>query len=218
MVMDVRINAAQRASIFNTKQAAMADQYPRVHGPYHFSWQPGNRICVGMDTDVRPKPHRFFVCTITDQFVVNLVAGAGAIAVGAGGVNAGTLTNIVTLALKQQFAALTRTAAFNNLGRSPQQVTFQNNEVVNRTDTKSVLIGTTMIAAGANHVFPAANTMNGFVVYQALGGGDFYYRNYDVRENVAARAGERIRVLHDDRLLSASLDATGSGGIRSVQI
>jgi hypothetical protein len=192
MPMDAHLSGPQPAEVYNRQRAAMVNQYTNIPGNagYHYSWQAGNTIVVGVGGG--PGNHRNFTCNITNRMVITLAQGGGGLAVGPGGINAANLQSSVERALKLRFRALIQTAAFNDLGRAPQQLTFLNNQVTNRLD-KSIRIGATVIQAGANHTF-AAGTMNGFVVVQNLPGDDTYYRNFDVRGNMAAGNGEAFRL------------------------
>ena len=197
MPMDVRLSAGQGAAVYNAQRLASVGVYTNIPGnaPHHYSWQ---RTPAGVDqivVGVGGGGHRNFSCNITAAFVVNLVQGGGALVVGAGGINLAAFRTSVENALKLRFRNLITTNAFNTLGRSAQQVTFQNNRVVNRSDARRVVVGAHTINAGANRLF-AAGTMNGFAVYELLAGNDTYYRNYDIRENVNANNGEDLRVLH----------------------
>lgn len=193
--MDAHLSAGQPAAVYTAQRLARVGQYTNIGGGHHYSWQLNNRIVVGIGGG--PGFHRNFTCNIDNRFVITLVQGGGGLAVGgAGGINVATLRTSVTNALKLRFRVLIQTAVFNDLGRSAQQVTFLNNEVSNRHNERRIRIGATTVAGLGTHIF-AAGTMNGFIVFQQLAGNDTYYRNYDVRENVNATNGERLRVTHD---------------------
>jgi hypothetical protein len=191
--MDAQLSAGQAAAVYTAQRLASVGHYTNIGGGYHYSWQLNNQIVVGIGGG--PGFHRNFTCNISNQFAVNLVQGGGGLPVGAGGINAAALNTSVTNALKLRFRVLILTAAFNDLGRSAQQVTFLNNTVTNRHNHRRIRIGVTTVNGLGSHAF-AAGTMNGFIVFQLLPGSDTYYRNYDVRENVNATNGEGLRVTH----------------------
>lgn len=212
--MDVQLSAGQGAAVYNAQRLASVGVYTNIPGnaPHHYSWQ---RTPAGVDqivVGVGGGGHRNFTCNITAAFVVNLVQGGGALAVGAGGINLAALTTSVENALKLRFRNLITTNAFNDLGRTPQQVTFQNNRVVNRHAARRLFVSGQMITGGQNRNF-AAGTMRGFAVYQFLAGNDTYYRNYDIRENLNANNREDLRVIHGNPV---TLNGTFSGNINIV--
>jgi hypothetical protein len=171
----------------------MANQYTNIpdNAPYHYSWHQNNQIVVGYGAG--PGQHRNFTCNISNQFAVTLAAGLGGIPLG--DINTGALRTSVTSALKLRFRNLIHTAAFNDIGRTAQQLTFRNNQVVNRHTSRNIRINTTTVEPGRSRVFANNVTMRGFIVYRNLTGSDTYYRNYDIRETANAADGERLRVL-----------------------
>jgi hypothetical protein len=209
--MDAQLNGGQANALFEAERIAKVGVYTNIAGHYyHYSWHPGNNIVVGIGGG--PGNHRNFTCNISNQFVVTLAQGGGGLPVGGGGgINAVALTNSVTTALKLRFRHLILNAVFNDLGRTGQQVAFQNTPVVNRHATRRIQIGAQTIAGGATGTF-AAGAMRGFVIYALLPGIDTRYRNYDIRENVAPGNREQLRVQHG-AVDQATLLGTISGSI-----
>lgn len=200
--MDAHLSTGQPAAVYESARAFRQNVYTNIPGnhPYHYSWHQNLQIVVGTGGG----QHRNFTCTISNRFVVTLPQGGGALPVGAGGINVAALLGSVTGILKTRFRLLILTAAFNNLGRSPDQLTFHNNEVVNRHETRKVRIGGTTIEPGRSHTF-ATGTMNGFTIFKNLPGLDTYYRNYDLDENTDAAVDERLRIQYNPVVLSGTL-------------
>lgn len=231
--MDAHITAAQAAAIFAGERVARIGLYTDIPGnfyspdrQYHYSWQGTNQIVVGVG--LGPGFHRNFTCTISNQFNVALTAGGGRLQVaGINGINTVALLTSVTRALKLRFRTLIPMIGFNSIGRTPLQVTFQNNEMVNRHDHKKIAIdwhridgqvSTAVIDPGRPRIF-VNGAMRGFAVFQNLPAHETYYRNYDVRENVQAGDGGRLRVLQVLHGNLVTLTGTGvSGNITVVEL
>ncbi|NUS43458.1 MAG: hypothetical protein HOQ24_07210 [Mycobacteriaceae bacterium] len=133
-----------------------------------------------------------------------------ALAPGGGGIPLGDidqdeLLRSVTNVLRTRLRALIQTAAFNNIGRSAQQLTFHTNELVNRHTNNSVRINTTTIDHGATANFANNVTTTGFIVFRNFAGTETYYRNYDIRETADAAADERLKVLENPVKLEGSV-------------
>jgi len=218
--MDVRITSAQAREILSKQRLRSMNTYTNIphQTRYHYSWHPDGKIVVGIGGG--PGQHRNFNCTIGNQFQITLTRAGGTLPVGglgqAGnpGINEADLYNSIASRLKQQFRILCRLKEFNALGRSAQTLSLTNNEVQNRHDHRQLMVDNHLISPG-NKRNCGVTRINGFVVMQFLAGDDTYYRNYDIREAVAARSGEGIRV-SQARLANASplLDGTFSGAIR----
>lgn len=191
--MDAVINPQQARDLYTkTRRPGV---YTDINGPYHFSWHADNKIVVGVDRG--PGFHRNFTCLISNAFAIELRTGPGRLPVGAGGINTATLTTKVSDALKRQFRILIRTAAFNNMGRTPQGVTLRNTKIINRLEDETLLIHVgahlTEIRPAQSHTF-VNGLLNGLVLARNLPGTDTYYRNIDVREDVALGDGEPLKV------------------------
>jgi hypothetical protein len=190
--MDAVINQQQARDLYTkTRRPGV---YTDINAPYHFSWHE-NHIVVGVARG--PGFHRNFLCVISNAFAIELRVREGRLPVGAGGINAATLTTRVSDALKRQFRILIRTAAFNNMGRTPQRVTLRNTKIINRFENETLLIHVgahlTEIRPTQSHTF-VDGFLNGLVLARNLPGTDTYYRNIDVREDVALGDGEPLKV------------------------
>ncbi|WP_206957317.1 hypothetical protein [Trinickia acidisoli] len=194
MPMDAVINQQQAADLYVKSRRP---GYTRINGAYHYSWHLNNRIVVGVGGG--PGHHRNFTCDISNAVAITLDEGPGFLDVGgAGGINAATLLQSVSTVLKARFRTLIRTAAFNNMGRTPQRVTLQNTKIVNRFNRSTIIINlganSVEIEPGRSHTF-ADGFLTGFAVVRHLAAGDTYYRNLDVRENVVLTNGEPLRIM-----------------------
>ncbi|WP_067570593.1 hypothetical protein [Nocardia acidivorans] len=200
--MDAHLSVGQPAAIYESARAFRHNVYTDIPGnhPYHYSWHQNSLIVVGTGGG----QHRNFTCAISNRFVVTLPQLGGALPVGAGGINVAALLTNVTAMLHTRFRLLIQTAAFNNLGRSHHHLTFHNNELVNRHETRKLRIGNTTIDPGRSHTF-AAGTMNGFTVFRHLPGLDTYYRNYDFNETTDAAVDERLRIQYNPVVLNGTL-------------
>jgi hypothetical protein len=214
--MDAVITPLQATDLYDRTRRG---GYTPINGMYHYSWHPGNTIVVGVG--LGPGHHRNFTCNISNAVGITLTQGAGALPVGgAGGINTATLLNSVSAALKARFRTLIRTAAFNNMGRTPQRVTLQNTRIINRFNNSNIVINlgvnSTEIGPGQSHTF-VNGLLTGFAVVRHLAGGDTYYRNLDVRENVVLANGDPLRVMQavpSTPVRPVTLTGTASGTIR----
>lgn len=190
--MDAVINPQQARDLYTkTKRGG----YTKINDPYHFSWHDNNVIVVGVGEG--PGFHRNFTCAISNAFGIEVRTGPGRLPVGPEGINAATLTTRVSDALKRQFRILIRTAAFNNMGRTPQRVTLRNTKIINRLADETIFIHVgahlTEIRPAQSHTF-VDGFLNGLVLARNLPGTDTYYRNIDVREDAALGNGEPLKV------------------------
>jgi hypothetical protein len=215
MAMDAVITQLQATDLYNKTRRV---GYTSIGGIYHYSWHPGNTIVVGVGGG--PGHHKNFTCNISNAVGITLTEGGGNLPVGAGGINTATLLNSVSAALKTRFRTLIRTAAFNNMGRTPQRVTLQNTRIINRFNNSTIVINlgvnSTAIETGGSHNF-VNGFLTGFAVVRHLAGGDTYYRNLDVREDVMLVNGDPLRVMQampSTPVKPVTLTGTVSGTIR----
>ncbi|HTH76714.1 MAG TPA: hypothetical protein VL635_20180 [Trinickia sp.] len=216
--MDAVINQQQARDLYTKSRRG---GYTDINAPYHFSWHANNRIVVGVGAG--PGAHRNFICAVDNAFAITLRADAGALPVGAGGINAATLTTRVSDALKRQFRILIRTAAFNNMGRTPQRVTLRNTKIINRLENETLFVNVGAhlieIRPAQSHTF-VDGSLNGLVLTRNLPGNDTYYRNIDVREDAALGNGEPLKVTANNlpgAVTPVALTGAISGAI-SVQV